>query len=88
MPNKALVFREENRLPGLFDIIKCVNSAYKGSYEFLSKEEFGNYHTALRLAIECWEPGNHLEKILYLLLVEACNECEALSLRFDYYNRV
>ena len=49
MSKEARIYRDENKLPGLFEVLQRVNSAYKGSFEILSiiGKLFGSLGTTL-----------------------------------------
>lgn len=80
MAQEARIYREENELPGLFEILQKVNSAYKGSYEFNSSEELESYKEALNLTRKHWEAANNrFEGLLRDLVSEACWQCEVLQ---------
>lgn len=75
MGQRARVFREENNLPGIFEIIQRINSAAKGSYE-PTHEQIELYACALELSIDDWEPAQtHIERQLFDMLVEAFDVC-------------
>ena len=80
MSQEARIYREENGLPGLFEILQKVNSAYRGSYDFSSDEELTSYKEALNLTRKHWEDAsNRFEGLLRDLVSEACWQCEVLQ---------
>ena len=80
MSQEARIYREENGLPGLFEILQKVNSAYKGSYDFSSDEELTSYKETLNLTRKHWEDAsNRFEGLLRDLVSEAFWQCEVLQ---------
>jgi len=79
MGQRARIFREENKLPGIFAIIQIVNSAAKGSYE-PTYEQIELWACALELSIDDWEPAQtNIERQLFAMLVEAFDVCVKMS---------
>lgn len=81
MGQRARIFREDNKLPSLFEIIQRVNSAAKGSYE-LTYDQIDLYACALETSIDDWEPAKtQIERQLFDMLVEAFDVCVKMSKR-------
>ena len=83
MSKEARIYREEHKLPGLFEILQRVNSAYKGSFEFVSSADFEHHREALRLTWDHWEHSkNQFEFLLRDLVLEGMWQCEKLHERY------